>query len=116
MDADCRVYVEEAGSGIPLVCLHTAGGRRAPVPAPDVRRSRHLALSGARLRHAWHGKSYPPVGWQDCEYQLTTERYVQTVRAFCKAMALDRPVVMGCSIGGESSCNSPMPTGRSFAH
>ena len=22
---DCRVYFEEAGQGIPLVCLHTAG-------------------------------------------------------------------------------------------
>ena len=100
MDADCRVYVEEAGSGIPLVCLHTAGA--------DGRQFRHLMCDEAvtsRYRvlafdMPWHGKSYPPVGWQDCEYQLTTERYVQTVRAFCKAMALDRPVVMGCSIGG----------------
>lgn len=100
MDADCRVYVEEAGSGIPLVCLHTAGA--------DGRQFRHLMCDEAvtsRYRvlafdMPWHGKSYPPVGWQDCEYQLTTERYVETVRAFCKAMALDRPVVMGCSIGG----------------
>ena len=100
MGADCRVYVEEAGSGIPLVCLHTAGA--------DGRQFRHLMCDEAvtsRYRvlafdMPWHGKSYPPVGWQDCEYQLTTERYVQTVRAFCKAMALDRPVVMGCSIGG----------------
>ncbi len=100
MGADCRVYVEEAGSGIPLVCLHTAGA--------DGRQFRHLMCDEAvtsRYRvlafdMPWHGKSYPPVGWQDCEYQLTTERYVETVRAFCKAMALDRPVVMGCSIGG----------------
>ncbi|HIO22844.1 MAG TPA: alpha/beta hydrolase, partial [Nitrospinaceae bacterium] len=29
-----RIYVEEAGSGIPLVCLHTAGS--------DSRQFRHL--------------------------------------------------------------------------
>ena len=30
----CRIYVEEAGTGIPLVCLHTAGS--------DARQFRHL--------------------------------------------------------------------------
>ncbi len=96
----CRVYVEEAGSGIPLVCLHTAGA--------DGRQFRHLMCDESITAHyrvlafdmPWHGKSYPPVGWQEKEYQLTTERYVETIRAFCRAMKLERPVVMGCSIGG----------------
>ena len=35
-----------------------------------------------------------------CEYRLTTDLYVQTIMAFCRAMALERPVVMGCSMGG----------------
>jgi pimeloyl-ACP methyl ester carboxylesterase len=48
----------------------------------------------------WHGKSYPPPGWQQYEYKLTTQRYVETIRALCAALDLDRPVVMGCSIGG----------------
>jgi hypothetical protein len=34
MGEDCRVYFEEAGQGIPLVCLHTAGA--------DSRQFRHL--------------------------------------------------------------------------
>ena len=96
----CRIYVEEAGSGIPLVCLHTAGA--------DARQFRHLLCDEAvtsRFRVLafdlpWHGKSYPPAGWHKSEYRLTTERYVETIRAFCAAMRLDRPVVMGCSIGG----------------
>lgn len=96
----CRVYFEEAGQGIPLVCLHTAGA--------DGRQFRHLMCDAAITANyrviafdmPWHGKSYPPAGWERTEYQLTTERYVQTVRAFCKAMQLDRPVIMGCSIGG----------------
>ena len=97
---DCRIYFEEAGSGIPLVCLHTAGA--------DSRQFRHLLCDEAISRnfrviafdYPWHGKSYPPAGYQRTKYELTTELYVATVRAFCRALALDRPVVMGCSIGG----------------
>jgi pimeloyl-ACP methyl ester carboxylesterase len=48
-----------------------------------------------------HGKSLPPAGWQDEEYRLTTDAYVETILAFCDALALDRPVVAGCSIGGK---------------
>jgi len=48
----------------------------------------------------WHGKSYPPVGWEKREYLLTTELYVATIRAFCSVLGLKRPVAMGCSIGG----------------
>ena len=100
MGKGCRVYVEQAGAGIPLVCLHTAGA--------DSRQYRHILCDEAVTRHfrviafdmPWHGKSYPPEGEYDTEYRLTTERYVDTVRAFCRAMDLQRPVVMGCSIGG----------------
>lgn len=96
----CRVYFEEAGEGIPLVCLHTAGA--------DSRQYRHMMCDAditSRYRviafdMPWHGKSYPPPGWQDEEYRLATERYVETVMAFCQALALDRPALIGCSIGG----------------
>lgn len=96
----CRVYIEQSGSGIPLLCLHTAGA--------DSRQFRHLMCDEAvtsRYRviafdMPWHGKSYPPLGWQHEEYRLTTDRYVQTIRAVCAALRLDKPVVMGCSIGG----------------
>ena len=43
-----RVYFEEAGTGIPLVCLHTAGA--------DGRQFRHLMLDEAVTRH------YPRAG------------------------------------------------------
>ena len=96
----CRVYFEECGQGIPLLCLHTAGS--------DGRQFRHMLCDEditSRFRviafdMPWHGKSYPPVGFQDRDYELTTERYVATIRAFIAALELDRPVVMGCSIGG----------------
>ena len=100
MGEPCRVYFEENGQGIPLVCLHTAGS--------DNRQFRHLLCDPDITRKyrviafdmPWHGKSYPPMGFQNKDYELTTERYVQTIRAFCSALGLDKPVVMGCSIGG----------------
>lgn len=97
---DCRVYIEQAGDGIPLLCLHTAGA--------DARQFRHLMCDDAVTAHyrviafdmPWHGKSYPPDGAQARGYTLTTDRYVATVRGVSQALRLDRPVVMGCSIGG----------------
>ena len=96
-----RLYVEEAGTGIPLVCLHTAGA--------DNRQWRHLLNDAEVTRHfrvlafdmPWHGKSLPPVGWQDEEYRLTTQGYIDLILAFIRALGLERPVVLGCSIGGK---------------
>ena len=100
-----RVYFEEAGpsagGGIPLVCLHTAGAdnkqwRHLLNDAEITRQFRVLAFDMPR-----HGKSLPPVGWQHEEYRLTTDAYVETILAFCDALALEKPVVLGCSIGGK---------------
>lgn len=96
-----RVYFEEAGQGIPLVCLHTAGA--------DGRQFRHLLNDAAITAHyrviafdmPWHGKSLPPAGWQDEEYTLTTRGYVDLVRELCRALGVERPVILGCSIGGK---------------
>jgi pimeloyl-ACP methyl ester carboxylesterase len=96
-----RVYVEEAGEGIPLLLLHTAGsdGRqwRDLLNDPDVtRRFRCIAFD-----MPWHGKSSPPAGWQEGEpYRLTTAGYTGLVVRVAQALGLDRPIVMGCSIGG----------------
>jgi len=49
----------------------------------------------------WHGKSFPPAGWQEEEYRLTTAAYVELILTFCEALRLERPVVLGCSIGGK---------------
>jgi pimeloyl-ACP methyl ester carboxylesterase len=95
-----RLYVEEAGQGIPLLCLHTAGSdsrqyRALMNDAEITRRYRVIAFD-----LPWHGKSSPPAGWQDTEYKLTRDFYIEIIVAVADALALDRPVVMGCSIGG----------------
>jgi pimeloyl-ACP methyl ester carboxylesterase len=100
-----RLYFEECGTGIPLVCLHTAGA--------DGRQFRHLMLDEeitVKFRiiafdMPWHGKSLPPEGWHKEEYRLTTAGYTEMVVAFCRALELDKPVVMGCSIGGRIVLN-----------
>lgn len=100
-DRPHRVYFEEAGQGIPLVCLHTAGA--------DGRQFRHLMNDEAITKDwrviafdmPWHGKSLPPAGWQDEEYKLTTRGYVELIMTFIRTLRLERPVALGCSIGGK---------------
>jgi pimeloyl-ACP methyl ester carboxylesterase len=95
-----RVYFEEAGQGIPLLCLHTAGS--------DTRQWRGLLTDKdvtSRFRciafdMPWHGKSSPPDGWWRGDYQLTTASYVAMIKAVSTELGLDRPVALGCSIGG----------------
>jgi pimeloyl-ACP methyl ester carboxylesterase len=100
-----RIYFEENGAGIPLVCLHTAGS--------DARQWRYLLADEEFAKNfriiafdmPFHGKSNPPASWDGTEYRLTTARYTETIRAFCRTLRLDRPVVIGCSIGGRIVLN-----------
>ncbi len=95
-----KVYFEESGAGIPLLCLHTAGA--------DGRQYREVLRNESITRHfrvivpdmPWHGKSSPPVGWQGKEYRLSTDEYLQYILTFMSALELQQPLVMGCSIGG----------------
>lgn len=95
-----RLYFEEAGQGIPLLCLHTAGS--------DCRQYRAVLNDSSITRNyrvitfdmPWHGKSSPPAGWQNEDYRLTTGAYTAMIMEFVRALGLERPVVMGCSIGG----------------
>jgi pimeloyl-ACP methyl ester carboxylesterase len=100
-----RIYFEEAGAGIPLLCLHTAGS--------DARQYRAV-LNDAAIREnyrvvafdmPWHGKSSPPAGWQRDDYRLTTDSYTEMVMTVARELGLERPVVMGCSIGGRVVLN-----------
>ncbi len=99
---DHRVYFEEAGSGIPLLCQHTAGSHgsqwRHVLENPAITdRFRVIAYD-----LPFHGKSLPPVGpsWWSEQYKLTGERLRAIPVALAHALGLDRPVFMGCSVGG----------------
>ena len=59
-----RIYVETAGQGQPVLCLHTAGA--------DTRQWRHILNDAGLTRDhqffafdmPWHGKSLPPEGFE----------------------------------------------------
>jgi pimeloyl-ACP methyl ester carboxylesterase len=95
-----RIFIEEAGQGIPLLCLHTAGA--------DSRQYRHLMNDTAvtskyrvvAFDMPYHGRSNPPDEWWLRKYALTTSDYVAQIRVVWKALELEQPVVMGCSMGG----------------
>ena len=98
-----RVYFEECGRGIPLICQHTA--------ASDGRLWRHLLNDTAITEKfrvivpdlPYHGKSLPPesVEWWKEEYRLTKRFFMDFHLELSGALALDRPVFMGCSMGGQ---------------
>ena len=100
---DYRMYYETSGTGdIPLVCLHTAGAHNAEW--------RHL-LNDPFIREnfkvyafdlPFHGKSLPPTGeeWWLEEYKLTTKKFEGFIMEFIHAHEMDRPVVIGSSMGG----------------
>jgi pimeloyl-ACP methyl ester carboxylesterase len=99
-DEPHRLFVEEAGAGIPLLCLHTAGN--------DSRQFRHLMNDAAitdRFRVVafdmpFHGRATPPDRWWLKRFRLTTQSYLDIIRAVWRALVLERPVVLGCSMGG----------------
>lgn len=99
---DFRIYFEEAGTGIPMLLQHTAGAHGA--------QWRHLFECREITDHfrliaydlPFHGKSLPPVGpkWWAEEYRLTATFARALPVALARTLGLDRPVFMGCSVGG----------------
>src|SRR5438552_17357698 len=100
-----RVYCEEHGAGIPLLLQHTAGG--------DGRQWRHVLEDAALARQfrmiayelPYHGKSVPPTGieWWRREYRLTKDFLMQVPVTLSRALGLERPVLLGSSLGVHSS-------------
>src|ERR1051325_1528134 len=95
-----RVHVEEAGQGVPLLCLHTAGA--------DSRQYRHVLNDGGitdRFRVIafdlpYHGRSTAADGWWLNTDRLPAQSYLAMIRAVWLELGLEKPVVMGCSMGG----------------
>ena len=103
----CRLFFEEAGQG------HSRSSACTP-PAPDSRQYRHLMLDEAVTAYyrviafdmPWHGKSFPPAGYQDEEYRLTTRGlYRGRSSPSPTRWSSTGPVLLGCSIGGRIVLN-----------
>lgn len=109
-----RIYVEEAGEGIPLICLHTAGsdGRQYRALFSDKEITQRFRVIAFDL--PGHGKSSPDPGFENRLHVLTTDSYVETIMAVKRAMNLKRPVAMGCSIGGRAVLHLALRHGDEF--
>jgi pimeloyl-ACP methyl ester carboxylesterase len=100
-DVRHRIFYEEAGTGVPLLCHHTA--------AADARQWRHL-LEDRRVTSRfrviaydlpYHGRSLPAgERWWAQEYVLTRSRAMGLAVSLAAVLELDRPVFLGSSIGG----------------
>jgi pimeloyl-ACP methyl ester carboxylesterase len=97
-----RVYFEEAGAGIPMILQHTASadGRQWRHLLEDREITRSFRLIAHDL--PYHGKSLPPAAgeWWKHEYSLTQDFFMKFIVALARELGLDRPVYMGCSMGG----------------
>ena len=101
-DVEYRVYFEENGSGIPLLCQHSAG--------TDGQQWRHILNDDditSRYRVIvpdlpYHGRSLPPESieyWKE-EYRLTKSFLVDFIVEFCHVLGLERPAFIGGCLGG----------------
>lgn len=101
---EARIFYEEAGHGdVPLLFYPTAGA--------DSRQWRHL-LSYPDLRARFrmiamdppgHGKSLMPLdeSWWESTYSATRDDLMGWACGMVEALGLDRPIFMGCSVGGQ---------------
>ena len=110
---DYRIYYEEAGQGIPVLVQHTAGAHGAQWRhvLEDRELTQHFRFIAYDL--PFHGKSIPPSGrqWWAEPYLLRSDFLRGFVLKLSSALGLDKPVFMGCSVGGvlalDLACRHP---------
>lgn len=101
---DHRIYYETAGpaDGIPLLCQHTAGcnNQQWRHVLNDAEITEDFRVIAYDLPH--HGKSVPPSSesWWADQYDLTAERFTETIVSIADALELEDPVFIGSSMGG----------------
>ena len=99
---DHRLYFEEAGQGIPVLLQHTAGCHgsqwRHLFECQEITDRFRLIAYDLPM----HGKSLPPTtrDWWAEPYQLQGEFLRSVPVGLTRVLGLDRPVFIGCSVGG----------------
>lgn len=98
-EGTAEIYVESAGSGRPVLFLHTAGADS---------RQFHGQLADVALAAEWrliapdmpfHGRSMPPEGWQGEPYRLSGARYLGWCAAIIEQVVGEKAIVAGGSMG-----------------
>lgn len=98
-DGAYEVFYECAGSGPPVVFLHTAGAdaRQYQAVLADPGLSAHHRLIAFDL--PFHGRSLPPEDWDGGAYCMDQARYLGWVVAFLEQMVGEPAILIGCSMG-----------------
>lgn len=110
-----RVYYEESGTGVPIICLHTAGS--------DSRQYRHILEDREIAKDfrvvafdmPWHGRSSAPSTWREQRYALRKDWYSAVILEFMNVLGLESPVLMGCSVGGSIALYMASAFGEKFS-
>ena len=108
-----RIFFDEIGSGIPIVCIHTAGANSLqyremlPLLAGKGFRAIALDLPG-------HGRSY----LVNDEPFRDMHPYAEFVWSFVQEVCEEKPIIMGCSLelnmGGFLQALTRMPVQNFF--
>lgn len=96
-----QIYTEAAGTGRPILCMHTAGadGRQFHgLMADPALTATHRLVS---FDLPFHGKSPPPEGAIPGAWRLNTDLYVALIMGFVAAAKLEKPIALGASMSGE---------------
>ena len=97
-----RVYCEESGHGIPMICQHAGGSQtlewRFVLNDPEITSKYHVIVADL----PYHGKSLPPDSeeWWRQEYKLTKSFFIDFQLELSRALGLERPVFAGNALAG----------------
>jgi pimeloyl-ACP methyl ester carboxylesterase len=103
-------FVEQAGSGVPVLCLHTAGQSGVQwrhVTGPLARKGYRVVVPDL----PGHGRSEPAPGGPVTDLGEYAAWCVQLV----ERLGLERPFVVGCSIGGKIALDVAARIGHRLA-
>ncbi|QUS41117.1 alpha/beta fold hydrolase [Tardiphaga alba] len=94
-----QLFSETAGTGTPVLCLHTAGAdtRQFHGIMCDDELSKNWRFVGFDM--PYHGRSMPPTGWDGSIYSLDQATYLDWCVSFIEQVIGEPVVVMGCSMG-----------------
>ncbi|MQB07959.1 alpha/beta hydrolase [Agrobacterium tumefaciens] len=97
------IYYEEAGQGIPVLFLHTAGadGRQFLAQLSDTQLARSYRLIAVDL--PFHGRSMPPLSWDGSPYKLTADLYLTWCTSILEQIVGEKAIVAGGSMGAAMS-------------
>ncbi len=105
-----QVYVEVAGSGKPVFCIHTAGQSGLQYRSV-LQELPHYGYQVVVLDLPGHGRSLPALSGPIEDLH----RYADICWQVIQKLELDNPIIVGCSVGGKIALDLCVHHGESIA-